>query len=121
MRIRCTETLWPKIKQERKGSMAAVGWRIKEVDGGFLATNSALERQNCLVMGEIIYPHNSQEGQCGILHLNTYKRALSSLCKKGICVAQLIPQQVCKPGLLFCSLPAAGVVVAASDVDKFCE
>lgn len=69
-------------------SLEALGW-IREVDGGFLVANLALERQDCVAMGKIVYPHNWQQEQCGVLCLNTYKGTFSSLHKKGISVAQL--------------------------------
>lgn len=94
-----------------------------KVDGGFLVTNLALERQDYVVMGKIIYPRNWQEEQCGVLHLNTYKGTFSSLCKKGISVAQLSssPRRCADHSYCFvpCLLQELGL--AASGVDKFCE
>lgn len=80
---------WPKKKRQYDCCWLEALSCIKKIDGGFLVTNLALERQNCVAMGKIIYPYNWQEEQCGILHLKTCEGTFSSLHKKGISVLQL--------------------------------
>lgn len=121
MRSGCTETL-RRTSGQRKMQYGCCWLEalscIKRIDGGFLVTNLALERQNCVAMGKIIYPHNWQKGQCGILHLKTCKGALSSLCQKGISVAQLSSSPSGCANHTCCSVPCLLPLVWTSFVSE---